>query len=289
MNSVVCKGCFAAVLVPLLTVPVTANAGEFTIELGAFYAKTDSSLNARSALDELQEQVDLKLDFEKDLKLDDEELLPYFKLNYAFNERHYIYFDYKRLHRDATGLGSVEPFEFDYEGETYIVDGSGELTTSMNVDISRIGYGYKFYKGDRLDLGISFGVHVMYFELGFEGQIEVCDNSPNGVGCAQSDPDNSVFSDVTAPLPDIGLSADFRMTENFSFDTHAHYFKIKIDNIEGQLIDLHAGFKYQFTDTWHANAGWRYYEVTVDDNRDNGGLDVEYQFQGPMLIVGATF
>ncbi|WP_246036963.1 DUF481 domain-containing protein [Thalassotalea litorea] len=289
MNSVVCKGCFVAVLVPLFLLPVAVNAGDFTIEVGGFYAKTDSSLNARSAVDELQQQVDLRLDFERDLELKEEELLPYFKINYAFNDRHYVYFDYIRLHRQSTTTGSVEPFEFDYENETYIVDGNAELSSSMNVDISRIGYGYKFYNGERLDFGISIGLHVMYFELGFEGQIEVCDKRENNVGCAQTDPDNSVFSDVTAPLPDIGLSADYQLTENWSINTHAHYFKIKIDNIEGQLVDLHAGVKYNFSDTWHTDLGWRYYEVTVDDNRDNGGLNVEYQFQGPMLILGATF
>ncbi|WP_394171786.1 DUF481 domain-containing protein [Thalassotalea litorea] len=288
MNSVICKGCCAAVLMPFILLPAV-NAGEFTIELGGFYAKTDSSLNARSAIDELREQVDLKLDFEKDLELEDAELLPYFKVNYAFNERHYIYFDYIRLHRQSTTTGNVEPFEFDYENETYIVDGSAELTSSMNVDISRIGYGYKFYNGDKLDLGISFGLHVMYFELGFKGQVEICEQGDNNLGCRQSDPDNSVFSDVTAPLPDIGVSAAYQMTDNWSIDTHAHYFKIKIDNIEGQMVDLHAGIKYQFSDTWHTNLGWRYYEVTVDDNRDNGGLDIEYQFQGPMLIFGASF
>ncbi|TKB46594.1 DUF481 domain-containing protein [Thalassotalea mangrovi] len=289
MNSVVCKGALATALMPLLMIPAVVSAGEFTIEVGGFYAKTDSSFNARSRVDELQEQIDLQLDFEKDLKLEEEELLPYFKLNYAFNDRHYVYFDYKRLHRSATSQGSIEPFEFDYDGDTYIVDGSAELTSSMNVDISRIGYGYKFFNGERLDLGISLGLHVMYFEVGFEGQIEVCDQGDNSLGCAQSDPDNSVFSDVTAPLPDIGLSADFDLTEHWTINTHAQYFHIKIDNIEGEMIDLHAGLKYQFVEDWHLNFGWRYYDVTVDDNRDNGGLDVGYQFQGPMLILGATF
>lgn len=111
--------------------------------------------------------------------------MPCIEIAYWFNARHVIYFDWRRLHRDATNTNITVPYEFTHPDpdidETYSIQFGAEITTTFNVDIARLGYGYDFYKDDQWDLILTVGLHVMWIELGFEGEVGACLNEDCGV------------------------------------------------------------------------------------------------------------
>lgn len=269
----------------LLSFVTLADESRLRIAMGGFYSTSDSGMEVTNPLTD----ETFELDFESDLKLVESEFLPSFAVSYWFNEHHGVYLDWKRLHRDATNLNVTVPFEYEHPetGDKYIVQSGSEITTTFNVDIARIGYGYDFYRDDEWDLILTAGLHVMWFELGFTGDIAACvDNNCDSVNL---DPDNIVFTDATAPLPDIGVVANYQFADGWKFGTQAQYFYLSLDNISGRLVDLSAGVEYTFRDSFATELSYKYYKVSADIEDDNSTLKIHYSFYGPMLTFSYTF
>jgi len=272
-------------LLLLISFGTTADGSRFKIAVGGFYSTSDSGMEVTSPLTD----ENFELDFESDLKLTESEFLPFFAVTYWFNEHHGVYLDWKRLHRDATNLNVTEPFEYEHPetGDKYLVESGSKITTTFNVDIARIGYGYGFYRDDEWDLILTAGLHVMWLELGFTGEIAACiDDNCNAVDI---DPNSVVFTDATAPLPDIGVVANYQFTDGWKLGTHAQYFYLSLDNITGRLVDLSVGVEYTFGESFATELSYKYYEVSADIEDDNSTLKIHYGFRGPMLTFSYIF
>ncbi|WP_179079011.1 hypothetical protein [Shewanella sp. UCD-KL12] len=278
---------------PLKTnsVHTTAN-DEVVIRVGGFYSNSNSSMDVTNPV--LGE--DFKIDFEKDLKLEESQFLPFFELFYHFNERHSLYIDWKQLHRNAEVQQITKPFQVNFEDKIYDVKAGAKLKTTLNMDIARLGYGYNFYQGNNYNLGLSVGLHTMFIKTGFEGDIGACIEEQLVLNCNQQPLDKAVDESVTAPLPDIGLYGDYEFSPGFRFTAHAQYFYIKLDDLKGRLIDIRAGVEAEITDNWHMTAAFNFYEVDVDYSQKSNNADIHvadynlyYSFIGPMLSVSYRF
>lgn len=89
------------------------------------------------------------LDFESDLSLKERSTLPYLLVGYDFNERHGIFLDWRSLHRKASNQAVTKPFILpDSDKE---VQAGARIDSTLNIDILRFGYNYKFYDGEDWD------------------------------------------------------------------------------------------------------------------------------------------
>lgn len=269
----------------LSSIVAIADESRLRLAVGGFYSTSDSGMEVTSPLTD----ENFELDFESDLKLTESEFLPFFSVSYWFNGHHGVYLDWKRLHRDATNLNITTPFEYEHPetGNKYLVQSGSVITTTFNVDIARIGYGYDFYRDEEWDLILTAGLHVMWFELGFSGDIAACVD--NNCGSVNLDPDNIVFTDATAPLPDVGVVANYQFADGWKLGTQAQYFYLSLDNISGRLIDLSVGIEYSFRDSFATELSYKYYKVSADIEDDNSTLKLHYGFRGPMLTLSYTF
>lgn len=278
---------------PIETESVYTNSNnEVVIRVGGFYSNSNSSMDVTNPV--LGE--DFKIDFEKDLKLEESQFLPFFELFYHFNERHSLYVDWKQLHRNAEVQQITKPFQVNFEDKIYDVKAGAKLKTTLNMDIARLGYGYNFYQGNNYNLGLSVGLHTMFIKTGFEGDIGACIEEQLVLNCNQQPLDKAVDESVTAPLPDIGLYGDYEFSPGFRFTAHAQYFYIKLDDLKGRLIDIRAGVEAEITENWHMTAAFNFYEVDVDYSQKSKYADINvadynlyYSFIGPMLSVSYRF
>ncbi|CAE6938564.1 Has lipid A 3-O-deacylase activity. Hydrolyzes the ester bond at the 3 position of lipid A [Vibrio sp. B1REV9] len=258
-------------------------AGEWEIEVGGFFSRTDTKLNAYDPyLDKIR-----TIDFESDLDLKEFTVLPYIELEYYFNQKHSLYADWRSLHREATRTTVTKPFEITNDGVTYAVQAGSKLTTDLDIDIARVGYGYQFYTSEKWAVDVLAGLHVMWLSLGLEGKL--------GAKASGVDEfpvmfvDDAVINDVTAPLPDIGIRAEYALTPDWIIKSHAQVFYLSIDDIDGYLLEMDIGAKYLFTEQFSMAGSFNYYEVGVDYESDRSSLDVTYRFYGPMLTLAYQF
>ncbi|WP_051413199.1 hypothetical protein [Shewanella colwelliana] len=273
-------------LITMTLSPITAATEEgFKLAVGGFYSTSDSGMEVTNP----SNGEEFTLDFETDLQLVENEFLPFLEMSYWFNENHGLYFDWKRLHRNANNTKITVPYEFEDvdTGETYQVKAGADLTTIFNVDIARIGYGYDFYSDDNFDLIATIGLHVMWMKLSFEGEFGACLDDECRV--VEVDPDNVVLTEVTAPLPDIGLLASYKFAPNWRVSGHIQYFYIKVDEVKGQLVDFSGGVSYEMTDSFAVDLSYKYYDIDVEVQRDYSSLDIYYGFKGPMLTLAYHF
>ncbi|USD63951.1 DUF2490 domain-containing protein [Vibrio sp. SCSIO 43136] len=259
----------------------SSNAGDFELSVGGFLSKANTELGV-SSIAPIQ---DIKLDFESDLELEESELLPYLQLAYRFNDKHAIYADWRRLHRRSTISALSEGFSFEWEGQTYEAQVGGRITSTLNIDLARLGYGYKFFNDETWDIEIVGGIHLMQIEVGFEGAVGARVDGSTTI----QDIGNPVFQDVTAPLPNFGLLGSYSINEDWDIDAHSQFFYLEYQDISGLLIDASIGVSYQFTDNLSASAAYSYYEIGIDYGGASGDLDVNFQFYGPMATLNYQF
>ncbi|CAH1532391.1 conserved exported hypothetical protein [Vibrio owensii] len=261
----------------------TVFAGEWEIEAGGFFSRTDTKLNA---YDPYFDQIHT-IDFESDLDLKEFTVLPYVELEYYFNQKHSVYADWRSLHREATRTSVTKPFELAIDGTTYVVQAGSKLTTELNIDIARVGYGYQFYTTEKWAVDVLAGLHVMWLSLGLDGKLGAKVSGVDEIPVMFVD--DAVLSDVTAPLPDLGIRAEYSLNQDWILKSHAQVFYLAVDDIEGYLLEVDFGAKYRFTDQFSMTGSFNYYEVGVDYESDNSALDVTYRFYGPMLTMAYKF
>ncbi|WP_394200319.1 hypothetical protein [Shewanella waksmanii] len=274
-------GCFCVVS----SAAYADDAGSLRLSVGGFYSNSDSGMEVTSPLTDKE----FDLDFETDLELVEQEFLPFIELAYWLYDDHVLYGDWKRLHRDAQNTTITVPYEFQHPdtGETFNVQAGAKITTTFNVDIARIGYGYRFYKDESWDLIATLGLHVMWLELGFSGDLGLCVDETCEV--VNIDPNQVVFTEMTAPLPDIGVLAAYSFADNWRITAHGQYFYLKVDEVSGSLFDFSGGIEYQITPQFFTDLSYKYYKVDVDVEGDFTDMNIYYGFHGPMLTLSYMF
>ncbi|WP_372871703.1 hypothetical protein [Shewanella sp.] len=266
-------------------------AKDMTLTVGGFYSQSDSSIDVTDPI--IGE--DFRLDFESDLKLAENQFLPFFEFEYAFGNRHNLYLDWKRLHRSAETTAVTRPFQVQIDDTVYEVRAGGKLDTTLNIDILRLGYGYDVFEGNDYTLGVTLGLHTMFIKSMFEGAIGACLATELNENLCGSRPIPQVVENkVTAPLPDIGIIGRYEFLPGWEFTGHAQYFQIKLDDLKGSLTDIRAGVNADLGDSWQLSLAYNYYKVDVDitqsaQNIKVADYNIYYSFIGPMVSVSYKF
>jgi hypothetical protein len=159
-----------------------------SISLGSFVSSTNS--NIRLSADGLG----IGIDVEEALGLDTTQTV--FRAGgiwrFSDNRRHRADLSWFALRRDgSTQLGQ----DIIIDGVTYPT--GTQVNTAFDMDVYKAAYSYSFLQDDRVDIGAGIGLYIMPLRFEF---------SASGLVNGQ------VSEAVTAPLPVLGLRADFALT-----------------------------------------------------------------------------
>ena len=228
----------------------------YSANLGIFIATTNSTARIGST------SVGVEFDVEDTLGLGSGNNA--FRIGAAWrfteNRRHRVDFNWFRLEKDGSRVLSRD---LEVDGTT-IPAGSG-VDSEVKLDVFRGSYSYSFIQDDRMDLAAVAGLYIAPMSLsitgtsGFSGTIE---------------------QSFTAPLPVLGLRADFAITPKWFLRTGFDVFYISVDEYTGFLTDVqvaveykawkHVGFGLGF-DTMHI-------EVEADSETSVPGVNATGEF-----------
>lgn len=197
------------------------------ITFGVFLSGTDSTVRIGSP------GLGVSVDVEEALAL--ESTTTVFRTDgmwrFSDNLRHRIDASWFALRRSgATILGK----DITIDG-TVIPTGSS-VTTRFDLDIFKIGYSYSFFQDDRMDLAVGAGFFIT--PIGFE---------LNATGAVNK----YTAESVTAPLPVVGLRADFAITPKWMLKNSLDLFYLEIGDFKGSIVDLKTAIEYN----WFKNFG----------------------------------
>lgn len=188
---------------------------------------------------------------------------------YRFTPHHRVELSYQGI--KSTGTSNYGDVLF--QGEPYEIDLSGKVNSSLQLDIIKLLYTYSYYHNDKVELGLSIGIHrtAIDFDLGA--------TVGNGGG---------TFSiTIAPPIPVVGVRFEYSIYPEwdvlYSYDLIGLLTDIdlpdmpNVTGLSGYLTDMNLATEYRFLDNFSLGLGLNYnninfklleksYNVGIDNN-----------------------
>ena len=161
----------------------------------------------------------------------------------------------------------------------------GEVKAKSTFKIGEIAYEYAFIRQPNFELNGSLGVHWLDVSMKLTGDAIVTDENGNSSAVSGSSKKGS----VSAPLPVIGLRAGWVVAPQVYLDAQAQFFKAKVDNIDGSVLDVRAGATWRFSQNFGVGAGYNLFRTNVKVEKNNFDGRLKTGYQGLQVFVTGAF
>ena len=132
------------------------------------------------------------------------------------------------------------------------------LTTSAKSQFFIVNYEYSFIKNDALELSGVLGLYGANYKYRFSA----------------SSPIVNIDKSTTAPLPVIGLRADFFLSPHWTIGILGEGLSVKIGDVDGSIYHVAITTDYMFSRNWGVGLGYALADAKADVNKSgfNGHL-----------------
>ena len=187
---------------------------------------------------------------------------------YRFNDNHALGFAWynvsfvgsKVLDRDIT-WGDV----------TYPIN--SQVDSELKFNIYKLNYQYSIFHNEKVELGASIGLFVMHITAGI---------SQSSIG--------ETRQTVTAPLPVVGLFADYKFTPRFSIYYNYQLFNLDYeDKYKGSLSDFLLGLEYRLFRNVALGGAFNRFNMNIQAKGSNATLYCNTGWNGGMLYGAVYF
>ena len=272
IRAVVASGAATAIalyLVPQASAQSLDN--DYWINVQAYYPKVDTNVRVTA---DIADTIGTDIDLERDLSLDDRDILPAVSIGSRFGKV-VVGFDFYKLNRDGVvDLGR----DITFDDVTFPLN--ARVESGFDSDVYRLTVGYSFIQKPDLEIGAAIGLHATDFTVSISGEIAGNEFEAQSQARRRS---------VLAPLPTLGLYGTWRIGRRLEANGRIDYLSLNIDDYDGELINAQAGINYSITPNLAIGAAYRYvrYRVGVDKELWNGRMI--YALNGPALIAQVSF
>lgn len=267
-------GSGSAIAVAMLAAPQASGQSldnDYWINVQAYYPKVDTDVRVTA---DIADTIGTDIDLERDLSLDDRDILPAVTVGSRFGKI-VVGFDFYKLNRDGVvELGR----DINFDDVTFPLN--ARVESGFDSDVYRLTVGYSFIQRTDLEVGAALGLHATDFTVSISGEIAGNEFEAESEARRRS---------ILAPLPTVGLYGTWRIGRNFEANGRVDYLSLNIDDYDGELINAQAGINYAITRNIAIGAAYRYvrYRIGVDKELWNGRMT--YELNGPALIAQASF
>ena len=238
--------------------------------LGGFFIQSDlrARLNGSST-------TNPDVDFDETFGKADDSTRARADLIWRINPKHHItlmYFDARN------SRSKVLDRQVNWGDNVYNI--GANVTSENEFMVGALGYEYAFMRAPTYEVAASIGLHVTEFTLKLSGDATV-----NGVPTSKAVQSNS----VTAPLPVIGLRGAWVVTPNILLEAQGQFFKIKVDEVDGNWTDFQAKATWMFNKNFGLGLGYDRYTNRVDVEKTNFNGNVKLGYSGLQLFGVVSF
>jgi hypothetical protein len=241
---------------------------DFTFRLGMY----DISSNTRMRLDGNGGILGTTISLEDDLNLDGKKSTFYGSLSWRMSGRHFLELEHFRLSRSGLQTLTVE-LEFGEE----VFEVGATVDSYFDTKVTRLSYAYLIHDSKRFAIALSAGLHITELSTGITEL------------ATQFAIENVELADVTAPLPVLGVSGAWRISEKWFMYGRAQIFRLEISDYKGGLD--HASVKLEYSAFKHLGIGIGFdlfdHKLEIEKPAWNGTVD--FEFRGPILYLKGNF
>lgn len=193
---------------------------------------------------------------------------------YRFTPAHRVEFSWYSIHNDGS---TNESFQWGDENIT----ANGYLDTKFDTDIYKINYVYSFYHNEKVELGLSAGLHITTLDVGFDGSYNVDGNLSDAAGESEN---------VTAPLPVVGFRLGYNILPQLSVKYSVDYFFITYDETTGGYVDTLLTVDWRVTRHFGLGVGANSTRLRLEsDLEDDKELNVQHDVFGGLVYATMNF
>lgn len=235
----------------------------FSVRLGGFSMRFDTSARVDSSLGGMGTNLDL----EADTNLDRETVELRLDGHIRFGKRHRLDYGLLSFRRSAT---RTIDRQIEFGDITFGIN--ADLTTRLQNDLYKLAYRYDVVRRPHWDLGFSFGISAFNFGMDLEA-------IPAGGG-----PLTAETEDFLAPIPTLGIHTDIELTKNLYFRAGGDFFNISVDGRQGDLLDVRAAVDWYPFQNWGFGIGFNRVRLGYESNR-LPNVDFAYVYSGVLFYA----
>jgi hypothetical protein len=258
----------------LAATPAQAQAlqDDFWIQASGFWASVDTDVRVASTANP---DGGTEIDLEDDFGLDDSALLPAVFLGARLGGGWQLAAEYYSVGRDTTGTISRN---ITVDDVTYPANAT--VTAGFDTDIYRFTVGYAFVRNEHTEVGAALGLHATNIDFSLSGQGTV-GGAPVSTQARRKE--------FLAPLPTIGLFANFEVSPGLTVGARADYLSLSVGDYDGELFNGQASIAYRITKNIGIGAAYRYVAYNVGVSKPDALGEFDYDYSGPSLFLEVGF
>jgi len=236
----------------------------FEASIGAFVPKLDTNIR----LDSSDGQIGVDLDFEESFNLDDVQVVPLVGMDWHIKRKHGLSLLYFNLDRDSKGESTIS-FRFGDQ----IFPANVPLAVRLDTRVLAVTYVYRLFNNKHSSFGFNFGLNVNEIKA----SIEVTEG-----------PTQSESGSTTAPLPTLGVNGHVMLSRKWMFFGSIGLFALSLDEYEGVLWALQAGFRHHTFKHVGFGVGFNGFNVRVDSENEDFLGRIDYAYNGVATYLAFT-
>jgi hypothetical protein len=241
----------------------------YSFNFGGFVADVSSDVRLGSA--RLGTGIDVNLEDALGLDSTSKVFRVGAAVRFGKSRRHQAEFSWFQLNRDASKtLGR------DIEIDNVVYPIGTKVESFLDVQIWKAAYNYSFFLDDRINLAAGIGVFVMPIKYGVNA---------SGIG--------ETGEDITAPLPVVGLRADFALTRKWFLKQTIDLFYLKVGDFKGAVVDSITAVEYKPWKNLGFGLAANNFRVEIEaDGEDYPNIDfvgnIKFEYVG-LLLYGKLY
>ena len=241
---------------------------DFTFRVGWY----DISSKTVVRLDSNVGNLGTVFSFENDLNLDEKKSTFYGSFSWRMSGRHYLEVEQFRLAR--SGLQTLSG-EIEFGDDVFEIGAT--VDSYFDTRVTRVSYAYLLHDSKKYAVALSAGLHLTDLAMGI---------TEINTGFAI---ENVEVAEVTAPLPVVGVTAAWRISEKWLLFGRAQIFRLEIPDYKGQLDHFSAKLEYSAFKHFGVGVGIDVFDLKLDINKLLWNGTVDFEFTGPIVYLTGRF
>ena len=205
--------------------------------------------------------------------------------HWRFADRHRMFFGYYNLDRSSSVVlkNNTGPVQIPSLGVNDSILAGSSLNTKANWDLYLLGYGYSFYKTETVELAGKFGLTVARINSSISGTLNTANNGVLPFGSIGSG------TSVTAPLPTIGVSGDWGLSDRWRLKASLGGFRSKEDDVTAKVTEASVAAEYRLLRNFGVGTGYNLLRLTRDVSKSTGSSSLDWRTGGWQVYGSLMF
>lgn len=242
----------------------TTKQQRFHVSVNGVYAILETNIRFEST----NGLLGVKINLEDNLGLEKYRIMPMFTATFNIKNRHNIFGMYYGIPRDSYYQTKRD---FEFKGE--MISAGTEIYSYYNTNVFSLGYMYDAIRDSRSHLGLFVNLYILTLNTGVSSNRE---------------PINQSFR-VTAPLPNFGAQAFYKLHKRFGLSGLFSIFFLSVGDFSGAIHNIGGELDFYLTRWLELGLGYYLFDLNIEAETPQFTGIFDYTYQGPYLSIGFRF